>query len=314
MAGIAGFYRGPGPACNIVRCWSFCISLWEDNSVTETIPPYRGVLLLLALGVAGLLGGCTRTPPSRELPRDALPATTPLPATYNPAEPFSIEHSKVGLTIQGRVIGATVYSGGEDTPCVLIIGGIHGSEPSSTALVEHMGKHLREHPEVYAEKTVVLIPRANPDGLAAAIRYNARGIDLNRNFPTPNFRPSERHGREALSEPETLALVKTVRRYAPSTVVSVHAPLGCIDPDGGEASTRLAHRMAAVSPLPYKDLPALPGSMGSYVGVKLGRKMITYELDRKRITAVDAHSYLDKHLAALLLAIAGRDGEQSHLQ
>jgi hypothetical protein len=61
--------------------------------------------------------------------------------------------------------------------------------------------------------------------------------------------------------------------------------------------------MAEVSPLPVKDLEALPGSFGSYGGDMLGLKMITYELDRKWPPATGRDAYLRAHLRALLLAI-----------
>jgi hypothetical protein len=61
--------------------------------------------------------------------------------------------------------------------------------------------------------------------------------------------------------------------------------------------------MANVSPLPVRDIEALPGSLGSYVGNELGLRMITYELDRKRLPAHNPARYLEPHLAPLLIAI-----------
>ncbi|MBS3763032.1 MAG: DUF2817 domain-containing protein, partial [Planctomycetes bacterium] len=258
--------------------------------------------------LAVCFAGCTTTL-SRDDTAEKSPGemgNVPLSATTEVSEPGPIHEAELGLSVQHRLIKATVFPGPKDSHCVLILGGIHGSEPSSTELVERLSEHLKEQREDCAGKTVVLITHANPDGLAAGTRHNARGIDLNRNFLTPNFKASKRHGKEPLSEPETLALVGAIGQYGPSTVVSVHAPLNCIDPDGGEASTHLAHEMVAVSPLPFKDLPAHPGSMGSYVGPKLGLKMITYELDKKKAPASNPNEYLDKHLPALLLAIKKR--------
>ena len=209
---------------------------------------------------------------------------------------------ELGLSVRGRPIEGIVFEG--TGGCVLILGGIHGDESVGSALIERLAEHLRTHAADCAGKRVVLIPRANPDGLAAGTRWNARDVDVNRNFPAANFTPNSRHGRTALCEPESRALVVAIARYRPSCIVSVHGPLRGIDPDGRAASWALAAEMAALSPLPLKDLAALPGSLGSYAGNTLGLKMITYELDRKDPPARNPSSYLESHLAALLLAIS----------
>ena len=245
------------------------------------LPTCRVCIVLLAV----LAPGCSRHP---------RPARRVEPAA-------AARRIELGRSVRGRPIEALVFDGGRG--CVLILGGIHGSEPASSDLVERLARELENRPEARAGRRVVLIPRANPDGLAAATRTNANGVDCNRNFPAANFRASARHGRHALSEPESRAIHVALSRYQPSCVVSVHGPLDCIDPDGGTASSRLARRMAAASPLPFRDLRAEPGSLGSYAGVDSGLTMITYELDRCRIPPRNPARYLDPHLPALLLAI-----------
>jgi len=268
-----------------------------------------GLLAAPMLLAATLLAGCAAAPaeqavsptgdttarpaPPRRLPRrgEAAPRATSLPP----------RRAELGRSVQGRTIEALAFGG--SAGCVLILGGIHGSEPASADLVARLARRLESHPEDCAGRRVILIPRANPDGLAAGTRWNANGVDVNRNFRTGNFRSSSRHGESPLCEPESRALVAAIAQYRPSCIVSVHSPLNCVDPDGGEASRALARRMARVSPLPLNDLPAMPGSLGTYCGVELGLKMITYELDRKAVPARDPDAYLDAHLDALLLAI-----------
>jgi protein MpaA len=208
---------------------------------------------------------------------------------------------QLGASVRGRPISARVFGG--TGPPVLILGGIHGDEPSSVRLVERLARRLEREPRAAGGRKVVLIPRANPDGLAAGTRGNARGVDVNRNFPAANFRRSRRHGSAPLSEPEAAVLAAAIRSYGPSCVVSVHGPLKCIDPDGGPSSDRLARAMANLGPLPVKDLPAHAGSLGSYAGQDLGLTMITVELERKRLPARGAEPWLNAHLPALLLAI-----------
>jgi protein MpaA len=215
------------------------------------------------------------------------------------AEPRSQAPRRVelGRSVQGRPITALVFDGTAGT--ILVLGGIHGDETAGSALVELLARRLEAEPAARAGRRVVLIPLANPDGQAARTRTNARGVDLNRNFAAANFRPSASHGPHALSEPETRAVQDALDRYHPSCVISIHAPLGCIDPDGGSRSAALARGMANLGPLPVRDLPAMPGSLGSYAGVRLGLTMVTYELGRRAAPGAS----LDRHLAPLLLAV-----------
>jgi len=122
----------------------------------------------------------------------------------------------------------------------------------------------------------VMLPTANPDGLAAQTRENARGIDLNRNFDTSNRVDNGTNGLRPLTEPESQALELAIKEYRPSRIVSVHQPLSCIDYDGpGEA---IAARMAQDCDLPVKKIGARPGSLGSYTGETLRIPTITLEL------------------------------------
>jgi len=207
----------------------------------------------------------------------------------------------LGSSVDGIPIEAVVFPGRK--PGILIVGGIHGNERSSSFLVSALAERLETDPEARGGREVILIPRANPDGLGRRRRRNAHGIDLNRNFDTWNFRPGGDHGTESLCEPETRVLLRAIVRYSPSCVVSVHAPLGCVDPDGGKAARKLAEKMSAAGSLPVKDLKPLPGSMGSYVGYELELEMITYELDRREVESADRDSYFAPHLKALLVAI-----------
>ncbi len=190
-------------------------------------------------------------------------------AQYSPGINFV-----AGKSVRGREIRCRVFGTGEDT--VMIIGGIHGNEPASVLLAEQLGDHLAENPQAYKDTRVVLLENVNPDGNVANTRTNASGVDLNRNFPAGNRVNNSRNGWYALSEPESRIIERLVNLYEPSRVVVLHQPYACIDYDG--PGRYLAERMAERCPLPVRKLGALPGSLGSWLGVTKRVPAITMEL------------------------------------
>ena len=203
---------------------------------------------------------------------------------------WSVENRPIHYVVHGR--GPTV---------MLILATIHGNEPAGTPLVEQLGRHLGENPSWLEGRTVVLVALANPDGFAHHTRWNARGVDLNRNYPTANFRSSLRNGPGPLSEPESRVIVDLLRSLRPCRVLSIHQPLSCIDHDGPAEALALA--MKRHTNLPVKKLGARPGSLGSYVGLELGIPIITLELPAEA-TGLEPGRVWQRHGPAVLAFIA----------
>jgi protein MpaA len=168
---------------------------------------------------------------------------------------------------------------------MLIFAGIHGEEPETTYALSRALRLLAVRP---TDAAVVLA--ANPDGLVRGTRGNARGVDLNRNFPTRDWRagtvthrstiedPSDvllGTGAHGASEPETEALISLVARLTPDVVIALHAPLACID---DARMSPLGQRLAARTGMPLvRDIGyATPGSFGTWGGEQ-GIPVITYE-------------------------------------
>ena len=76
-----------------------------------------------------------------------------------------------------------------------------------------------------------VVPRANPDGAVRDTRQNARGVDLNRNWPYQWKRVTGYYnsGRRPASEPETRSLKRFLNRVRPDYVVNIHQPLFGLD-------------------------------------------------------------------------------------
>ncbi len=66
------------------------------------------------------------------------------------------------------------------------MGDIHGGREANTyQLARELLAHFKAHPEDVPENiSLWIIPTLNPDGLAAGTRFNAHGVDLNRNCDT----------------------------------------------------------------------------------------------------------------------------------
>ncbi len=169
---------------------------------------------------------------------------------------------------------------------VLVMGGIHGDEYSSVSIMFKWMKILdKYHSGLFHWK---IVPLLNPDGLLQrkSQRMNANGVDLNRNFPTPNWAKESVHywvkrtrrnprrypGPRPLSEPETAWLSRQIDDFKPDAIVSVHAPHGIIDFDGPPRPPK------RFGQLYLRLLGTYPGSLGNYAGVHKKLPVITIEL------------------------------------
>ncbi len=168
---------------------------------------------------------------------------------------------------------------------VLVVGGVHGDELSSTSLVLHWVQAALETPSNIHWR---FVPLMNPDGmfLSRPTRTNARGVDLNRNFPTPRWDKEAPHywaqrtkndprrypGPKPLSEPESRWLFDEMERWKPNLIVSIHAPYGVLDFDGPTSPPQRLGRL-------YLDQVGIfPGSLGNYGGVHKNVPVVTIEL------------------------------------
>lgn len=200
-----------------------------------------------------------------------------------------------GRSVQGRTIYARDVSAPDAKLRVLVVGAMHGDELSSAAVALHWIQHAVQMP---ANAHWRFIPALNPDGLLArpARRTNANGVDLNRNFPTPNWQreakvyweqrtrkdPRRWPGSSPLSEPESRFLHDEMARFQPHLIVSIHAPYGVLDFDGPGVPPPKLGRL-------YLDQVGIfPGSLGNYGGVHQGMPVVTVELPSALRTPLDA--------------------------
>ncbi|MCB1915165.1 MAG: murein peptide amidase A [Rhodocyclaceae bacterium] len=176
--------------------------------------------------------------------------------------------------------------GASRSPRIMMIGGIHGDELTSVSIVFKWMERLNRADA--SQLHWLIIPLANPDGLLMrpAQRMNARGVDLNRNFDTPDWSdkamrywvgrtrkdPRRFPGRVPVSEPETRWLQEEITKFRPDVIVSIHAPYGVLDFDGPAEEPKRFGRLR------LNRLGVYPGSLGNYGGVHKGVPVITIEL------------------------------------
>lgn len=235
-------------------------------------------VVLLLTGI-GLVVVTPRSPSvaQRESPADSPPVFKKVrKAEASDAARVFVQEQVIGRSIQSRSISRVTLGKGEYR--ILFLASIHGNEAAGTPLMERLMDELRNQPEFLSDATVVIIPVVNPDGVESNTRFNARGVDLNRNFPAENRVATPRYGLEALSEPEALAIHQTIEGLLPNHIVTLHEPLQCVDYDG--PAKELAEAMSRVSPLPVKKLGSRPGSLGAFAGETLGIPTITFELPK----------------------------------
>lgn len=188
--------------------------------------------------------------------------------------------SRLGRPIRGRTFGAA--PGGAAATALLVVGATHGDEPASADAVWELADRLALAPPGADHVTVHVVPALNPDGLVAGTKNAASDVDLNRNFPARNFArehaPGYDPGPAPLSEPETALLAHLVEDLRVGAVLSVHAPLACVNFDGPAEAWAGAIAAASGWPLrPSIGYPT-PGSLGSWLGVDRGMPVLTLEL------------------------------------
>lgn len=173
----------------------------------------------------------------------------------------STNATAIGLSVQGRAIDVGCRGDGERT--VLLVGGIHtGTETIGSDLALDLAALLWSGLiDLPANVRVCVLPALNPDGRALGVHTNARGVDLNRNWPGASWTASAYHpetgpvsgGSAPLSEPETRALHDYIAETSPALIVVFHCCGSIVEANAVPGAAELGLQYAAAAGFGYID-------------------------------------------------------------
>ena len=245
--------------------------------------------------------------------KETVPVEEELTTTY----PI---HKVIGTSVEGRSIDAYQYGSGATH--IALVGGIHGGyEWNSTVLAYRVMDYFESDPTLVPKNLkVTIIPSANPDGMYKVIgkegrfesaevpsgvptepgRFNAREVDLNRNFdckwqPKSMWRNREvSAGTRAFSEPEAEALRKFFVNNDIASAIFWHSQAGAVyasDCEEGILPETLDIMNAYAKASGYRAIPSFDAyeTTGDVEGwlAKIGVPALSVELTTHEVIEFD---------------------------
>lgn len=196
----------------------------------------------------------------------------------------TIDKIETTVSSQGREIAFYELKVNDALPNLFFLGTFHGDENEGEYAILHFMEELRQKLPEDCRYNLYFLPCLNPDGKALQTRFNANKVDLNRNYPTANFKTETKTldyekvkcGAPA-SEIETKFMMKLVEQYKPAMIISVHSDLHLIDYDGPARDLALMYS----DKTGYKFVESVgyetPGSFGTWAGIERKIPLITLE-------------------------------------
>jgi murein peptide amidase A len=203
-----------------------------------------------------------------------------------------------GHSVDGRPLQVTRVGDADAPVRVLVVGDVHGNEPAGEAIVARLRRSRLDGVAFWLVRT------ANPDGRALGTRQNARGVDLNRNFPS-QWRPlgvpgdPQYAGPRPLSEPESRFAVRAIKRIRPDVTIWFHQPQTIVRAFGQSEPT--ARRYARLVGMLYRRIHWPSGTAANWQNHTFpGRPAFVVELAPGRLSPASArrHARAIRRLAA----------------
>jgi len=259
----------------VVLGWGISVALMLGPREASSATPTGGRVITEPTFTSAAVT-TTQFPPDTAVPTqepETVPPTlaaTPPPLS-TPTADLGMRWHTIGRSVQGRELTVAAI-GPPAERAVVVVGSIQGDQPTTRDLVLSVADQLeRGADQLPNDVAFHLLPSLNPDGNAAESRFNANGVDLNRNWGTADWRskaavPGHPDGKagaggpQPFSEPETQAardLISSLRRQDARLIVivlhsSVRRETGEVYP-GGENSMEMAYRYASAAGYDVED-------------------------------------------------------------
>lgn len=240
---------------------------WHRHISCRLVLAGRAVLLVASvLSVAFLSASVTQDTeagpqPARAplLTQSATPLTTQSTGPATQRRPAVLSTRVIGHSVSGHPIRAFELGDRSAAVTVVALAAMHGDETAGVVVLDR----LRDGAAIRGVHLWV-IPRDNPDGIRRHTRQNARGVDLNRNFPTRWKYQTGYYfsGPRPSSEPETRALQRFLDKVRPADVVTFHSPLYGVEVHGAK-DLPFARRLSRDLRLPPKSFDCWSGCHGT---------------------------------------------------
>lgn len=164
--------------------------------------------------------------------------------------------SIIGTSVEGRNIYAYRFGSGSNK--IIFVGATHGNEYSSKYILNSWIEELEANfDRIPKNRSIIIVPTLNPDGISKGQRTNANNVDLNRNYPANDWKSDvtlpdgtlikNGGGDKPLSEPESNAIAKYVLANDPKLVLTYHSQASVVIANESGNSSNLANEYGKLS-------------------------------------------------------------------
>ena len=214
------------------------------------------------------------------------------------------EWKVIGKTTEGRPLHTRRF--GNNGPRTLIVAGLDGEDRIAVRWIDLLADELARRPELSQSNEVLVFRAGNPDGLMKKVSENARGVLINRNFPSRRYRPlpDMSSGAGPATEAETRALLDNLYTFHPRRVIHLTATTARTKAAYNRSAREIAGELQRAYSLDVHplDIEQFPGSLEDFADGTLEAGVLSIQLN----VGNDWQQIWSKHQPAILTAVTGK--------